>query len=620
MPGLCGYVPLSKPGAEALSRDRMRAATSTMLSRLRRFEWQVERPLIGPGAAFGQVAVSTPAGHAPDGRHTAGSCALVLDGEIYAPFEPAAGKTPAAELFQRLVDQGRQAVDGLHGSFAVVWWDEATAQLSIAVDRFGTRPVYWTRTADALVFASEPGALLAVPGVSADRDEEGLAQFLCFGQYLGDSTLYTSIKVAPAGSWLTFDARSGVASVTRFAVPAPLTGIATDAEWKARVADAAVDAVRAACTGGGRLGLSLSGGLDARTILGLAPEGTRLTCVSLGIPGSIDHRAASALARAVGQPHHELMLDDDFLGRFEPLLRRMVDLTDGQYLDQGIVLTTLSTYRELGIETLLRGHAGELMHMSKAYAFSMDREGLALRTAGELDDWLWRHMSAYMIGGADESLFSGSFGRRVRDMARAALERQTARYADVEPVPQRIWRLFVSERLRRETSLSLQLFRNYVEVRVPFLAQALVDLLLAAPPALKVGDDLQSFMLKRHRPAFLHVVNANTGAPMGAGPLRQKISHLKLRVYAKLGVQGYQPYERLGLWLAEDLQPLLTQMLIADAPSGAPFESAEVARLIEQHRTRERNHTFLLMALLTMAFESSSSHARGVDRLVGARG
>ena len=56
--------------------------------------------------------------------------------------------------------------------------------------------------------------------------------------------------------------------------------------------------------------------------------------------------------------------------------------------------------------------------------------------------------------------------------------------------------------------------------------------------------------------------NANNGATMSAGPLMQKFGEFKLRVLAKLGVPGYQPYERLGLWLRRELRDLVLRILL----------------------------------------------------------
>ena len=65
------------------------------------------------------------------------------------------------------------------------------------------------------------------------------------------------------------------------------------------------------------------------------------------------------------------------MGHSNPADRAMVRLTDGHYLSQCIVMPTLPVYRDLGVQVLLRGHAGELMHMTKAYNFSLDRPTLA---------------------------------------------------------------------------------------------------------------------------------------------------------------------------------------------------------------------------------------------------
>ena len=615
MPGVCGVV---HTGAASRGAGTLEA----MVGHLRRFDWHVAHHVDVVGASLGHVTV-TPAGAAGigvSGLASAGRLAVAFDGELYAPFRSAPGRSIAQEVASRLWEDGPGYFATVHGCFSCAVWDATAARLSIATDRYAMRPVYWTKAGGRFLFASEIDALLSADGVSSARDEEGLAQFLSFGQYLGETTLYQGIRVVPAGSWLTFDAASGEVTTSAYAPATSVPDGRSDDEWKERIDAAAVAAVRSACTGDDALGLSLSGGLDARTILGLAPEGTRLTCVSLGIPGSIDHRAAAALAGAAGQPHHPLMLAGDFLARFESLLGEMVRLTDGQYLDQGIVLTTLPAYRDLGIQTLLRGHAGELMHMSKAYAFSLDEQALRLRSTAELTDWLWTHLTGYMIGAADETLFTSPFGRRMRDMARAALERQVARWNEVEPAPQRIWRLFVAERLRRETALSLQLFRNYVEVRVPFLEPALVDAVLAAPVHLKVGDELQTFMLRRHRPDFLGVVNANTGAPMAAGPLRTRLGWLRMKVFAKVGVPGYQPYERLGLWLARDVKPLVHRHLLADgAVAVEMFGRDAVARLVAQHEARTHNHTFLLMALLISdaAHRQRDTHATRIVEALG---
>jgi asparagine synthase (glutamine-hydrolysing) len=72
-----------------------------------------------------------------------------------------------------------------------------------------------------------------------------------------------------------------------------------------------------------------------------------------------------------------------------------------------------------------------------------------------------------------------------------------------------------------------------------------------------------------------------------------------MRVFAKLGVAGYQPYERLGLWLARELKPLVHSTILSERfLDRGLFDADRVRRAVAQHESRERNHTFLLMGML----------------------
>jgi asparagine synthase (glutamine-hydrolysing) len=589
VPGLCGIAGISSDSASPLK---------AMLAHLCRYPWHEPASTSFAGGAFGHVHVAGAGVDRGPAFASEGQISVAFDGELY---EPAGERAADAQRAARgVLEHGLEYFRRVHGCFTCAIWDSTARTVTLVTDRFGMRPLFWAVHGGRLVFASEVGAVTA-GGVSEDPSVRGAAEFLAFGQFIGDTTLYEHVRAAPAAAIVRFTPATGEAVVRTYAEEPAIPEL-PDEEWLEQIDAAFAASVARCCEGGGRLGLSLSGGLDARTILAVAPDDARIECVSLGIPGSIDLRAAERMARLTRQPFHAHHLDGDFLSQFEPLFREVVRLTDGHYLDQGIVLTTLQGYRDLGINTLLRGHAGELLHMTKAYAFSMDGPAAAISTREQLRDWLWRHLSGYMLGQVDEEFFRGTVGARIRELARDTLDRALARWDHVEPVPQRIWRLFLEERLRRETAMSLQMFRSFVEVRLPYLEPRLVNALLAAPVRLKLGDAIQSYVLRKRKPEFLRVVNANTGAPLGASHARAQLATLRMKVFAKLGVRGYQPYERLGLWLARDLQPMLRRTIQDDAfLSSGWFDAGALERVIAQHRSRERNHTFLQMALLVLA-------------------
>jgi len=63
-------------------------------------------------------------------------------------------------------------------------------------------------------------------------------------------------------------------------------------------------------------------------------------------------------------------------------------------------------------------------------------------------------------------------------------------------------------------------------------------------------------------------------------------------------VKGYQPYERLGLWLRRELKPMVGQILLSETfLSRGLFRPDVVRRVVDEHISGA-NHTFLLMSLI----------------------
>jgi asparagine synthase (glutamine-hydrolysing) len=564
-----------------------------MLARMAHYPWL--EPVLGhtgdSGVGLGVVAHKgrprRVAAATPDRQLVA-----ALDGEFFD-----GGQGDASRFLSGWHAEGRSFLERLNGEFSAVVWDARRRELHVITDRLGLRCLYVAHSADWFVAASEIKSLLAIPDVDTAWSENGIAQFFAFGHFYAADTFYRGVRAVPPATCGTFRLDDASYSETRYWHPQAgrVTGSISDRvdALEARLAAA----VSRRANPGERLGLSLSGGLDARTILGLSPSGADLRTVSIGVDGSLDHRSASELAALAGVPHHQFVLNAGVLGAFEQQLREMVRLTDGHYLDQGIVMPAMRVYRDLGIHYLLRGHGGELLHMRKAYAFSLDDEALAATDAG-LEAWLFSHLTDYMLGNVPDDLFTID----LRALARESLQRALARCQAADRPVDRVWELFLNERIHRETALSMHKFGCFATVRQPFLDPDVVDALFSLPADSKLGDELQTEVLRRRRPEFLRVTNANTGARLGAGTFETALARLRLKAGAKLGLKGYQPYERLGLWLRRELRPLVESVVQSEAvvESGLVRPDA-VRRVVRGHMSGQANHTFLLMSLLIFA-------------------
>jgi asparagine synthase (glutamine-hydrolysing) len=595
-----------------------------MAGRLRHHPWYREYRWIDPVEGVGMGRVTRGPVYTADhpASNEDGTLRAVLSGEVldYAEHRrllEAGGHCFAGDSYAELLIHGYEAEGapffrGLHGKFAAAIWDSSARRLILVTDRFGMKPLFYAHRTGRVLFASEIKALLADPAISRRTNVRGMAQFFTFGQLLGEETLFEGVKLLPAAGVLTYDAEAGRVSLDRYWRPRYRNPIRSVEESLDRIDAAFARAVERCTADSAGLGLSLSGGMDARTILAVADR--PLTTLSLGMVGSMDHRSAAEMARLAGCPHHQVVLGREFLDRYDGHMQHMVRLTDGQYMCQSIVMPTLPVYRDLGVRVLLRGHAGELMHMNKAYNFSLDRRALDLDESG-LRDWLWQRLQAYMLDGTDGRLFAPGLRREIQALARTSLDDCFAATADTEPPVHRIWRMFIDQRLRRETAMSLVEFDSVVETRLPYLDNELVEELFAAPAELKIGDTIQAHILRARRPDFLRIVNVNTGTVVGAGRLRKAAGTFRLRVLAKMGVRGYQPYERLGLWLRRELRPLVERLLLSDRCLGRGVFAPDALRaVVHNHLNQRANHTYLILAL--MIFETGQREF--VDALVPA--
>ena len=602
MPGIAGYAGTTCH-ADVFAR---------MLQRLRHQPWYTLHSWTDStgAAALGRVGLGFINSAPQPAVNYNSTKRAVLEGEIYdyshlrMEFEKKGyhfhTESHAELLVHGWESEGISFVRRLNGCFAAAIWNSQARTLTLLNDRFGMRALYYSVSPGRIVFGSEIKALLADPDLSHATDPRGLAQFFTFGQYLGSTTSFAAVSLMPAAGILTYDIVNGRVQLDRYS--------RLGESWEAqpgnsndaleRIDNAFAQSVARCTNGTANLGLSLSGGLDARTILGLIDPIQPVKTLCLGIEGSIDVQCASRLASLTNRLHHTHTLGTAFLGRFGTHMRDMVHITDGQYLCQCIVMPTLPLYREMGIEVLVRGHAGELMHMTKAYNFSLDTDSLKL-TEATLEDWLWRRLQSHMLDGVSGPLFTPAFATNLSEIARDSLRESLSESHGILPPVHRIWHLFINERIRRETGLSMSEFGSVVETRLPYLDKNLIDALMTAPPDLKMGETIQAHILRKHQPSFLNVMNANTGARLGAGSFTKTLSKFRLKLLAKLGVKGYQPYERLGLWLRRELRPLVENLLLDQRCLDRGIFNPETVRAaVESHSNNRRNHTFLLMAMM----------------------
>jgi asparagine synthase (glutamine-hydrolysing) len=145
--------------------------------------------------------------HSEDGRYT-----IVFNGEIYNYLELRQKLiqqgvqfrtfSDTEVLLKMLIYEGDAAFKQLNGMFAFALADNRTGEWLLGRDPFGIKPLYYAEVEEEIIFASEIKSILVHPKIRAERDWEGMQQYLTFQFSLGDRTLFRGIHKVEPGCYL----------------------------------------------------------------------------------------------------------------------------------------------------------------------------------------------------------------------------------------------------------------------------------------------------------------------------------------------------------------------------------------------------------------------------------
>ena len=240
----------------------------------------------GVGLGFRRLAIIDLATGAQPIASEDGSVVVVCNGEIYNHAELRARLVAAGHRFRTASDaevlvhlyedRGDDFVDRLRGMFAIALWDARRSRLVLARDRFGVKPLYVAETGEAIVFGSEPKAILASGMVEPRPDLQGVRQLLTYGRTSTPRTLVRGVRKLPPGCRLAYS--RGESATRRYwevSFP-PRDGYERRParEWAAELRERLRQSVRAHLVSDVPLGAWLSGGVDSSTVAALASSFT----------------------------------------------------------------------------------------------------------------------------------------------------------------------------------------------------------------------------------------------------------------------------------------------------------------------------------------------------------
>jgi asparagine synthase (glutamine-hydrolysing) len=558
-------------------------------------------------------------------RNESGSVLATCNGEIYnfqalrrdleARGHRFATRSDCETIVHLYEEHGLDFLHRLRGMFAIALWAAECRRLVLARDRLGVKPLYWAPVAGGIVYASEPGAILASGLVQARPDPEAIAQYLTLQYVPPPRSGFAGIHKLAPGELLVFE--DGEATVRRYwsldhatkDAPPPSDGEAI--EWL----DAMLaEATRLRMIADVPVGAFLSGGIDSSLVVSyMAEQSCHVHTFSIDFPHARYSEGAHAkeVARVYGTEHEEFLVEPDIVSTIASAVR----FAGEPFADSSAIPTyVLSAATRRRVTVALSGDGGDEAfagYVRHRLATTADRLGPLPLAARPL---------ARAIGA---TRLNGRLARVARGLAavsRSPHDRYAAIMAHFDPAemdhlcrPE-----FLAEAGGSRTAWDGVLALPDVPGVDRYLALDTATY-LPGDLLLKVDRMSMAHSLEVRSPLLDHHVHEYAAALPGELKLRRGTTKWLLKQLAtRRGLPEHLVHRRkqgfgipIGEWFRGALRPWI-EGILRDPPTLARgyFDARKTDRLLSDHIEGRRDHTYRLWNLIMLELW----HREWIDR------
>jgi asparagine synthase (glutamine-hydrolysing) len=337
-------------------------------------------------------------GHQPISNED-GSVWVVFNGEIYNfpelrqqllgrghQFKTQSDTETIVHLYE---EYGDELVQHLNGMFAFALWDEKRQRLLIARDRMGEKPLYFTETKQAFIFASELKALVEHPSVKRRVNLLALRKYLQYEFVPSPHAMIEGVQKLPPAHRLIFE-RGRWRTERYWRLSYEGERLKIDEEEAARELHRRLrEAVGMRLVADVPLGVLLSGGIDSSAVTALACEAAangsvrgRVKTFSIAFEEkSFDESSyARKVATHLGTEHYEKRFTEREMLDIVPEIPRLLDepLGDGSLIPTYLVSRFTREHVTVALggdggDELLAGYPTYVAHRMAGYYRALPR-------------------------------------------------------------------------------------------------------------------------------------------------------------------------------------------------------------------------------------------------------
>lgn len=464
-------------------------------------------------------------------------------------------------------EYGAEFVNKLNGQFAFAIFDDTKKQLLLVRDHVGICPLFYAVVGDTLVFASEIKAILQHPSITRKVNLRGLDQILSFPGMVSPTTMFEGIHALRPGHLLVAKPNGSVQEKEYWDLDYPVRPAEPRSvddyvdEFDALLRTAVKDRLNADVP----VGYYLSGGLDSSLIGSVAqqvlPDPSRPSFSIAFADQDHDERTYQGLYRQhVPSVHHEIAFDWQ---QVSGDLKRAVYCSESPLKESynTCSLALSAAVRASGVKVILTGEgADELFAGYVGYRFDALRAGgmaaadpdEALEAAERQRLWgnrdFFYEKNYFALRSLKGDLYSAAAAAQNEkiDLGSGALVNK-ARLRGRHVLHQRSYvdfKLRLSDHLLADHGDRVA-YANSIEARYPFLDIRIVDFARRLPPALKLNDLVEKFIVRQVARKYLPYTIAGREkfhfvAPGSQALLAQNVEWINdLLSFDRIKRQGY---------------------------------------------------------------------------------
>ncbi len=573
--------------------------------------------------AFGhrRLAVLDLSGHGHQPMQTPdGELIISYNGEIYnfrnlrlelqARGHTFCSETDTEVVLKAYREWGRDCVHRFNGMFAFAIWDKRKKELFLARDRYGTKPLYYYEKGGVFLFASEIKAFLMHPSFKRGVDAPALLEYFTFQNIFTDRTLFTDVRLLPAGHTATLAMNEGGSLRTEpfwdydFREPDVVLDIGDYEEELNRLF---VQAVQRQLVSDVPVGTFLSGGIDSGAITAVASQETKnlptftggfdLSSAS-GLELGYDERTrAEALSYRFKTEHYEIVMKAGDMERALPdLVWHLEDLRVGQCYPNYYASKLASKF----VKVALAGTGSD--EIFAGYPWRYYRTANSLHFAEYVKNYYsyWQRLvdTDVMDRLFQPAIWNAIDGSTTMDIFRMALNHNGRDVCSPEEYVNRSLyfecKTFLHGLLLVEDKLSMAFG---LENRVPFLDNDLVDFAMQVPVRAKLRDLDRITRIDENDPRpkrDLYHGQTNDGKLI----LRRVLGRYMPADYVNGPKQGFSGPD--ASWFRGDSIDYVRELLLDDGARIYEYLQPEtVQTLVNEHLSGDQNRRLLIWSLLS---------------------